>query len=99
MTWTITTGNREVFYNRERVHPSTDVAVLKQQWRSTQLADHPSRYVMPTRCVHHIRLFGIPAKYLESLRLETTVHGGYRHTYIFRAVHLAVDKVLRLCNK
>lgn len=99
MAWTITTGNREVFYNRERIHLSPDVAVLKKQWRSTQIVDHPSRYVMLTRCVHHIRLFGIPAKYLEILRLETTVHGGYRHTYVLSAVHLAVYKVLRLCNK
>lgn len=89
----------EVSYNRERVRLSTGVAVLKKQWRSTQIADHPFRYVMPTRYAHHIRLFGTPAQYLDSLRLETTVHGGYRHTYIFRAVHLAVDIVLRLCDK
>ena len=97
----VTTGTVEVevSYNRELVRLSIGEAVLKQQWRSTHIADHPSRYVMPTRYAHHIRLFGTPVQYLESLRLEAKVHGGYRHTYIFRAFHLAVDKVLRLCDK
>ena len=31
----------EVSYNRERVRLSTGVAVLKQQWRSNQVVDHP----------------------------------------------------------
>ena len=39
----VTTGTVEVevSYNRERVRLSTGVAVLKQQWRSTQVVDHP----------------------------------------------------------
>ena len=31
----------EVSYNRERVRLSTGVAVLRQQWRSNQVVDHP----------------------------------------------------------
>lgn len=39
----VTTGTVEVevSYNRERVRLSTGVAVLKQQWRSNQVVDHP----------------------------------------------------------
>ena len=39
----VTTGTMEVevSYNRERVRLSTGVAVLRQQWRSNQVVDHP----------------------------------------------------------
>lgn len=39
----VTTGTVEVevSYNRERVRLSTGVAVLRQQWRSNQVVDHP----------------------------------------------------------
>ena len=39
----VTTGTVEVevSYNRERVRLSTGVAVLRQQWCSNQVVDHP----------------------------------------------------------